>query len=292
MIFVHRKRSYGATIGRRVAVYGLELSLPLFLSLSLFLSMGVWPLQSANAQEVASSRDARFDRFEAIPHSTVAQAPGTGIVKAKLACATDRYAHGVLGDVIEGGCLVVENENGDGFVHELPEHHVFEDLVPRIADVDDDGRNDVVLVRSSARGGAALSIYSLAATGDSAELRELAATPEIGTANRWLAPAGIADFNNDGKLDVAYIQTPHIGGILKVWTVIDDKLEQIGESRGYSNHRIGNTRVSTAKIADYNEDGVMDMALPDQRRNSTVWVTLFPEFDVLHTKPYSQADFD
>ena len=233
-----------------------------------------------------------FDSHEPIPHSTVATADGKGIVKAMLSCETDRYAHGVLGDSIEAGCLVVEDELGNVHVLSLPTHQVFEDLIPRIADINDDTRNDVVLVRSDSSEGAALSVYTLAETAGELAIEELVATPPIGRANRWLAPVGIADFNNDGALDIAYVQTPHIGGILKVWSMVDNEFQQIAQARGFSNHGIGSTRVSTAKIADFNNDGVVDIALPDQSRQNTVTVSLHPEPSILDTKPYDIKHFD
>ena len=209
----------------------------------------------------------------AIPHSTVATAAGVGINKATLACATDRYAHGVLGDSIEAACLVLENEQGEQFTVELPVSEVFEDLEPRISDIDNNGSNDVVVVRSDSRYGAALVVYSI--KGDSAI--ELFATPPIGRANRWLAPVGVADFNADGQPDIAYVQTPHIGGILKVWSVIDGEFQQFAEKNGFSNHSIGSRRVSTARIVDHNSDGIADIALPDQRRRNTIWLSLNPD---------------
>ena len=230
-----------------------------------------------------------FEHFTPIPHSTVASAEGLGIVRAVLSCATDRYAHGVLGDAIEAGCLVVEDDLGAVHQHLLPDHQVFEDLTPRLADIDGDSRLDVVLVRSEANLGAALSIYTLK---PGSKLQELASTPPIGLSNRWLAPVGIADFNGDNRLDVAYVQTPHIGGILNVWSYIDGRLQRLAQSHGYSNHRIGSTRVSTAKLADKNGDGVMDIALPEQRWRDTVWITLYPELRVLEIKPFSLQDFD
>jgi len=225
---------------------------------------------------------------DAIPDSTIASASGKGIVAAMFSCGTSRYAHAVLGDAIEAGCLVVEDDSGENYVIELPESQVFEDLIPRIADIDGNGINDVVVVRSDAQGGAALAIYTV----DNKAAVELAATPPIGRAFRWLAPVGIADFNGDDQLDVAYVQTPHIGGILKVWTMTDNGFEQIAELRGFSNHSIGSNRVSTAKLVDHNKDGVMDMALPNQRRSKTIFVTLSPELSVIDEQAYQQAYFD
>ncbi len=256
--------------------------------------IGVACSSVAGNTDKAQSRliDSDFNDNKPIPHSVVAQSSGEGIVKAMLSCGTDRYAHAVLGDAIEAACLIVEDEAGAVVQLDLPNHQVFEDLIPRIADVNSDGQNDVVLVRSGSRTGAALTVYSLTQTGTDKQLTELAATPAIGTANRWLAPVGVADFNNDGVQDIAYVQTPHIGGILRVWSIMDGDFKEIMQSRGYSNHSIGDTRVSTAKIKDINNDGVMDIALPDQRRQKTVWITLYPEFAILQSKAYELSDFN
>ena len=256
--------------------------------------IGVACSSVAGNTDKAQSRliDSDFNDNKPIPHSVVAQSSGEGIVKAMLSCGTDRYAHAVLGDAIEAACLIVEDEAGAVVQLDLPNHQVFEDLIPRIADVNSDGQNDVVLVRSGSRTGAALTVYSLTYAGTDTQLTELDATPAIGTANRWLAPVGVADFNNDGVQDIAYVQTPHIGGILRVWSIMDGDFKEIMQSRGYSNHSIGDTRVSTAKIKDINNDGVMDIALPDQRRQKTVWITLYPEFAILQSKAYELSDFN
>lgn len=240
--------------------------------------------------------------YVAIPHSIVASATGVGINKATLACATDRYAHGVLGDSIEAACLVLENEQGKQFSVALPVTQVFEDLEPRIADIDKDGSNDVVVVRSDNQYGAALVVYTL----KDDDAIELYATPAIGRSNRWLAPIGIADFNADGQPDIAYVETPHIGGILKVWSVLDGKFRQIAEKSGFSNHSIGSRRVSTAKIVDHNDDGIADIALPDRYREQTIWLSLNPDINsamansgsaipepaVIDRKAYDEAYFD
>lgn len=235
-----------------------------------------------------ASAQSTLNTDDAIPDSTISTAAGQGVVKAMFSCATSRYAHGVLGDAIEAGCLVVEDEAGMAYVIELPENQVFEDLIPRIADIDGNGKNDVVVIRSDSQAGAALVVYTM----KDKQAIELAATPPIGTAFRWLAPVGIADFNDDERLDIAYVQTPHIGGILKVWSMTENGFEQIAEQRGFSNHSIGSKRVSTAKMLDHNGDGVMDIALPDQRRQKTLFVTLVPELTLIGEQPYKESFFD
>lgn len=50
---------------------------------------------------------------------------------------------------------------------------------------------------------------------------------------------GIGDLNQDGKTDITWVQTPHIGGILKFTTIARGVLAPESESALYSNHAIG-----------------------------------------------------
>lgn len=89
---------------------------------------------------------------------------------------------------------------------------------------------------------------------------KLAATPYIGRPFRWLAPAGIADFDGDGVKDVAYVETPHIGGILRIWSFRDNQPREIASAPGYSNHRIGENFI-TGGVRDCGNGP--ELVLPD-----------------------------
>ena len=152
------------------------------------------------------------------------------IVSAEYAAPTDRYGHGILGDAIEWGELQITTDAGvRRFV--LPQDRVFEDVAPRLADMDGDGAPEVVVVETLASEGAQLAIYD--ATG------KIAATPHIGRTNRWLAPIGIADLDGDGFVEIAYIDRPHLAKTLRVWRFIDGALETVADLPGLTNHRIG-----------------------------------------------------
>jgi len=110
------------------------------------------------------------DDYPTIPHGHKAQPLTTGVVgggesqgitSAWYSCPTTRYRHGVLGDAVEGGCLLVTDDQGKESVLKLERRYVFEDTTPRIADMNGDGKNDVVTIRSDNRLGAALIIYTL-----------------------------------------------------------------------------------------------------------------------------------
>ncbi|MFA8442326.1 FG-GAP repeat domain-containing protein [Yoonia sp.] len=156
------------------------------------------------------------------------------ILSAEYTAPTDRYAHGILGDAIEWGALHIHTEKGvQRFT--LSQDRVFEDVAPRLADVDGDGQSEVVVVETLVSEGAQLAIYDT--TGKIAE------TPHIGRTNRWLAPIGVADLDGDGAIELAYIDRPHLAKTLRVWRFVDGALVPVADLPGLTNHGIGETDI-------------------------------------------------
>jgi len=75
-------------------------------------------------------------------------------------------------------------------------------------------------------------------------LQKIASTPHIGTRFRWLAPAGIADFDGNGTLDFAYVDRPHLAKTLRIWSLNGTMLTEIQAIKGLTNHRIGEDFIS------------------------------------------------
>ena len=193
--------------------------------------------------------------------------PGFGdldISEAWLIEPTTRYGHGVLGDLIEAAGLLVIMFDGRRLEYRLPDDSVLEDLQPRVADLDDDGRDEVITVRSRPGLGAALAIFHV----EGGRLRPKAETPAIGRSNRWLNPVGIGDLDGDGRPEVAYVETPHIGGILRIWQLVGNRLHQLGHQPGFSNHAIGSGALGLSAILDLDGDGSEEILLPDATRQS------------------------
>lgn len=155
---------------------------------------------------------------------------------AEFSGPTTRYRHGVLGDAVEwsGLVLVVERAQGgsDEIRFELPQDHVFEDLQPRLVDLDLDGQADAAMVvETDMSRGAALALYGAAG--------KIAETPHIGRSNRWLAPIGAADLDGDGRVELAYIDRPHLAKTLRIWRFEAGNLSELSSKQGLTNHRIG-----------------------------------------------------
>ncbi len=215
---------------------------------------------------------------DTLPDGHMAQGE-QGIARAWLVAPTTRYGHGALGDKIEAGGIEIETTAGERLRFGLPRDSVFEDTLPRLADLDADGQDEIILVRAYRGRGAALSIigYRMGVLGPIAE------TPAIGTPNRWLNPVGegAGDFDGDGRLELAYIETPHIGGTLHILRLEGGRLERVTGLRGLSNHRFGSRWQKLALIHDLDDDGRDDILAPAQDRRALVWLSLEDEKLVL-----------
>jgi len=192
------------------------------------------------------------------------------IRKAWFAGPTDIYGHGILGDRIEAAMLVAQNPGGAR--HEIAASvdgqpkAVFEDLQPRLADLDGDGTSEIVAIRTFTDAGASIAVYGLAG----GKLSLLAQTPPIGLPSRWRNPSAIADFDARPGLEIAEVVTPHIGGTLRLWHFnrVAGSLEAVADAFGFSNHFIGSRELRLSAAADLDGDGLSELALPSADRKA------------------------
>lgn len=206
--------------------------------------------------ETASER-----RPDQLPGSRIARG-GRNIAAAWLAGPTGRYDHGVLGDALEAARLIVETGSGEMLVHELPASRVFEDLHPRLVDLNDDGKDEILLVETDAGRGASLAVYGIM----NDRIVRVSMTPFLGQSHRWLNPLGVGDFDADGDLDIALVATPHIGGRLRLYRFTAPTLTQFAEAGGVSTHSIGSTELGLGRVVRNTDRD--RMLLPDQSHRS------------------------
>lgn len=172
-----------------------------------------------------------------------------------LGSPTRRYPHGALGSPMHAGSVHVLTRSTGGppglASLSLPVHRVFEDRVPRLVDLDADGRDEIVLVEADALRGAALVVLGLVQRNGQPTLEERARGPHAGSTFRWLNPVGFADFDGDGRLDVASVTTPHIGGVLTLHHLQAPALVPFARALDVSNHRMGALEQQLAVIVQH-----------------------------------------
>jgi hypothetical protein len=205
----------------------------------------------------------------ALPDGRIAEGR-RDIARAWLADPTERYRHGVLGDAVEAASLVLELIDRRRDEVRLGPEAVFEDRAPRIAEFG--GREHIVVVKSYLAQGSALAVIGAQA----GRYGILAETPPIGSANRWLNPAGIADFDGDGAIDIALVRMPHVLGRLELWSWRDGRLVKGIELADVSNHVIGSRTLGMSAVADFDHDGRPDLAIPSFDRRALRLIAFAP----------------
>ena len=215
-------------------------------------------------------------------------------VYAQYTNPTERYNHRVMGDGVEGGGLVVVVDS-IFYEIELAENYVFEDIRPRLFDVDQDGDLEIITIRTEVTQGAGILIYKVVNN----QLEEYAYVPEIGLPSRWLNLVTINDLDEDGVIEIVWIQTPHIGGILKIAKIQPGELMVIDELSQYSNHGYGDRNLCLSVLTHQNQEKIFYVPTQDRTQiigfkytNSTLDLVSDIDQSIDFSKPLSeQYDF-
>ncbi|MGB3406655.1 MAG: VCBS repeat-containing protein, partial [Jannaschia sp.] len=178
--------------------------------------------------------------------------PGDGPILARTCFLADpppvrRYGHDILGDTPEWANLSLEwgpaadpayTGGAPALVMRL-EGGIFEDIAPRVIELDGDPLPEVMVVNSEPGQGARVLILDPNPDG----MRAIA-SPFIGQQNRWFAPLGAADIDGDGTVEVVWIDRPHLVRMLRVAQVRGDSLVEVAALDGLTNHRIGEDTIA------------------------------------------------
>jgi hypothetical protein len=147
---------------------------------------------------------------------------------------------------------------------------VFEDVEPRLADLDRDGTPEILVVKAYRDKGPALAVIGKR---DGA-WSMLAETPPAGEPRSWLAPAAAAAFEGNGKPGIALVRTPHVQGMLQLWSFDGGKLALRHEAVGYANHVFGSAALDNAAAIHVEGDGRPGLAIPTQDRKALAILSL------------------
>jgi hypothetical protein len=122
--------------------------------------------------------------------------------------AIERYPHGAIGDMNEwGGMWVIPTVDGAEATHPLLEEtDVFEGLYPILADIDQDGDQEIIGTVSNQAKGAMLIVMKRV---DSV-IQVVGVSDPVGTGFRWTHQVAVAPFGPGGAIELATIRTPHI----------------------------------------------------------------------------------
>ncbi len=213
------------------------------------------------AQPAAAGCGAPAARAQSPPPAAVQRIPHSQAVSgsrnmawAWLGTPTDHYPHAALGTRVHARSLhaIVTQRNGTQrqLAVTLPPDRVFEDRMLRLADLEGDGGEQIIVIESDPQRGSALAVYGLRTGAGSRQpvLATLARSPFIGTPMRWLNPVGVADFDGDGRPDLAAVTTPHIGGVLTLYRYAPPRLDPVATLPGFSNHRHGTVEQQMAAV--------------------------------------------
>ncbi len=174
---------------------------------------------------------------------------------------TDSYEHGILGDALEATAVtIIETEPVFRVVRRIPVERgrVIEGLSPIWTDIAKDGKREIILTVSDVSVGARIAVYS-----EEGEL--LGSGAEIGRGYRWMHQLAVAPFDEDGKVELAVVRTPHIGGVVEFYGFSGTDLTISARLSGFSTHRIGSRNLDTAVACDFDGDGKVELLLPNQR---------------------------
>lgn len=234
-------------------------------------------IDEAGALRIVSALDAASTFEDALPSARVVIAEDGS--RVALTGPTDRYPHGALGDTIEAASVDIQRPDGRWERTIFGDTEVIEGLSPLLADLDGDGGSEVVVTVSSMDAGARL----LAAALDGS--RTVLSEP-IGQGFRWLHQIGAGPTGPDGELEVIVVRTPHIGGIVEAYQLIEGRLVRVASQPGYSSHQLGSENLDMALLADADGDGRLDVVVPTQEMRALAILTRVSDgFEEVATLP-------
>jgi hypothetical protein len=197
---------------------------------------------------------------------TLGDLDGDGMPEAVvLSDPTERFGHGILGDRVEASTVTVIGLTPFGLTlrgrHSLAAA-VYEDLVPVLASLSEDGPSVVLLARSSGEPGTVLAALAWR----DGNLAPLAESPAATPGNDWVHVIGAANLGGDGAPELVAVRVPHSGGVLIALRRKGATLSVVAQAPGFGSHAAGSRNQDQALLADLDGNGRPEVVLPRQSR--------------------------
>jgi hypothetical protein len=146
------------------------------------LSQGMALMATADASQCATTFNAQktslMRQQAGVPAPAAQRIAGSWVAQgaldiawAWLASPTVRYPHASMGSPKHAGSLHAISRSGAAYSLQLPLSRVWEDLQPRLVDMDGDGRDEIVLIEADIARGAAIVAYGIPRSGHVIEER-------------------------------------------------------------------------------------------------------------------------
>ena len=181
-----------------------------------------------------------------------------------LSDPTDRYDHGVLGDGLEAGGIVLVKSDPVLEIEakiEIPAPAVIEGIAPIWSDLNGDGEREILVTVSRPAEGARLVLYN-----ESGQV--LAEGPSAGQAYRWRHQLAAVPLGVGGEILIVDVLRPHLDATLEFFSWEGDRLVLKAELPGYSSHRIGSRNLDMALVGDLDGDGVLEVIVPGKSQET------------------------
>lgn len=209
------------------------------------------------------------DRTQILPDSriTIGDLDADGALEAVLLTRpSDESSPGRLGDDLEAQGVAVFSWNGriidleDEFT--LRPGEFFEDLTPVLADVREEGGDEVVLTVSQEGKGSMIVILSYAG----GRLREVHRSPDD-RKGRYMQVLGASVLGDSQRKLILAVSGPSASGDLEAFRT-DLAATRLSFDGTISTHIEGTRILETALIGDFNGDGEREIIAPDEDRQS------------------------
>jgi hypothetical protein len=226
------------------------------------------PVEGGGRLSVAGDGDIVLRREGAVTRADADALPDARLVRVEpgrwtvLAGRTERYPHGALGDTVEAHRLVVADVREGLSVRTVLDldEAVIEGTAPIAADLTGDGGRDLLVTLSDGQSGGRL--VALSTAGD-----RIATGPGFSSGNRWRHQLCVAPFGPGGELEVAAVETPHIGGTARFYRRRGDELRVVASQSGVSSHAYRSRNLDGGLAADVDGDGRPELVVPTDRRD-------------------------